>query len=61
MAQPDHSQETAKQSLTQNNLQMQLRREDENVSTDSVQEIKDDLLESMSYNKSPSGTQRRSN
>lgn len=31
------------------------RREDENVSTDSLHEIKADLLESVSYQKSPSG------
>ena len=33
------------------------RREDENVSTDSLHEVKADLLESIAYQKSPSGRQ----
>ena len=34
------------------------QRMDENVSTDSVHEVKNDLFESLSYSKSPSGSKQ---
>ena len=57
--QPDNNQKAAKKSLAQNNfMQMPHQRTEENVSTDSVHEIKNDLYESLSYSKSPSGNKK---
>ena len=53
---PSNVETTEKKSLAHNSfLLMPNRRADENVSIDSVVDVKNDLLESLSYNKSPSG------